>query len=531
MGFSGMSKTRKVFYILTGVIFFLGMTVVVLFLIRKDKADRLQDEILSDTVRREYETVEDDLSFCGFADKVRDKKEDLVIVKNEDINSLNADTYDCVQLSMWNDDICTSEWFEFYFARKLNNPAGIIESPFELREYLETCLGSQNNISKVFLCLDPDELEKQYYEDVYYDADAVSFEEYLSEQILSYMNAFSEVEFCIFLPTYSVSYLASLSDEALSLKLDNWYEFLMYLHWCDNASVSYLGSEEWIVAKDNNFVTGAELTDEVAKLIYLYDYAYAEYRINGPEFLEKRESLEKMIAGYRNGEYEWKGLEGRKVVFIGDSIFDCATQKELCIPGYFEEFTKASCYNLSQRGATAIELGTNNMCTLAKGVYEKEDSGIAERTQEDFYRLIQEISEEEDVLFVVNFGINDYFCGAKIYDEDNPDDTSTYKGALHKGINLLKQAYPNSEFVLVSPFLTRMGDYGTACFSDYGGTLTDYVKAAKEQAEIEDAKFINMYDEFNITEENMDGRLVDGLNPAFTENIFFARLLYEGICE
>ncbi len=525
------SRTNKVNFILLGILFVLALVVGGLFLIKEGKNRKNNEEILSATIRQENERIKDNHLFFDFAQEVRKAKEQREIIKKDDIAGLQEGKYDCVQLSMWNDDVCTNEWYEHFFAQRLMNSEGLIETPKELKEYLEASMSSDNKVEKVFLCLDPDELEKNYYDDTYYDSEPISYEEYISHNIIPFMGAFEEVEFCFLLPNYSVSYLASLSKEELSSKFDNWYKFMMYLHWCSNASVSYLGAEEWLVAKDSNYFTNVNLEEEVEKRIYLYEYAYVEYRVNGPEFLEKRKLLEKYIDDYNNGAYDWDGLQGEKVVFLGDSIFDYAEQRKLCIPSYFECFTGATVYNLSKCGTLATSNGACNFCEISQKIYKKEYINEDGKNFQDYKRFLDECDSEDKLLFVINYGFNDYFKGVKIYDEENPDEVMTYRGALHKSINTLRLAYPNSEFVVLSPYLTNVGEFGTVRFSDYGGALNDYIEAAQVQAEIEDAKFINMNDAFNVTKENIDVLLADGVHPALTESIDFARLIYEEICK
>lgn len=524
-------KTKKINCILLGILLVLALLVGGLVVSKRVKIRNRNAEFFAATVSQEHEKDIDSFEFCEFAEKARKEEEQRENVKQDDLMDLKKEKYDYVQISMWNDDVCSCEWFEYYFGQKLFNPKGMVETPQELRECLEVGINSGNTIVKFFLCLDPDELEKNYYEECYYDSEQISYEEYISQYIIPYMSACEEVEFCFILPHYSVSYLATLSQEELSSKFDNWYKFMMYLHWCSNASVSYLGAEDWLVAKDSNYISKVNFEEDIEKLAYLYEYAFDEYTINGPEFLEKRKLLEKYIDDYKNGAYDWKGLQGEKVVFLGDSIFDYAGQRNLCIPSYFGCFTNTVFYNLSRSGSLASNNGTCSFCEISEKILKKEYISEEGKNYKDYKRFLDECDSQEKLLFVINYGFNDYFNGVKIYDEENPGDKMTYRGALHECISSLKLAYPNSNFVILSPYLTKEGSFGTKPFSDYGGILEDYIEAAGEQAEIEGAKFINMYDAFNVTKENMGEYLVDGVHPDYSQNIKFARLIYEGICE
>lgn len=524
-----MTKSKKISLILLGSIVVIGAIVGTLFFIKNDRAEKRRIALIKETVCNEYDYYENGFSYCSCADKVLEAKEQIAKIRNNDLKNLKTEKYDCVQISMWNDDICTPQWFDSYFAQKLINTDGFVRSPLELRDYLQASMESENEVLRVFLCIDPYELEEQYYEDIYYDEKPASYEEYLTERVFPFMNAHGEVEFNIFLPCYSVSYLASFSKEELEDRMDSWYKFMIALHWCNNANVSYLGDKEWLVAKDSNYITNVNFKDELEKLIYLYEYAYVDYRVTGPEYLEKKDALLGYVNDYKEGKYDWSGIEDQKIVFMGDSVFAYSLIKDLQVPEFFADCTKADCYNLAKGGTLASNLGENSFCQVADIIARGEEPDAKLGLSEDYSRFFSECKEEDEVLFIINYGFNDYFCGVKISDEANLDDIETFQGALHKGINTLKISYPNSSFILLTPYLTDVGHYGKEIFTDYGGNLLDYVKAVENQAEIENVDLINMYEEFDITKDNMETRLADGVHPDYSENFNFAHIIYEKI--
>ena len=112
-------------------------------------------------------------------------------------------------------------------------------------------------------------------------------------------------------------------------------------------------------------------------------------------------------------------------------------------------------------------------------------------------------------MFVINYGLNDYYNGAALVSED-PYDISTYGGALRGGIQKLKEAYPDAQIVLMTPNFTTYFDYGQGRNSEEGGMLEDYAKLALEVAKEQQIEVLDNYHELPITKENWKDYQDDG---------------------
>ena len=64
-------------------------------------------------------------------------------------------------------------------------------------------------------------------------------------------------------------------------------------------------------------------------------------------------------------------------------------------------------------------------------------------------------------VFVINFGLNDYFGGHPV-STDDPQDLGTYTGALRQGIAALKEAYPEAAIIVQVPTYTNFFSEGNA---------------------------------------------------------------------
>lgn len=118
-------------------------------------------------------------------------------------------------------------------------------------------------------------------------------------------------------------------------------------------------------------------------------------------------------------------------------------------------------------------------------------------------------------VLVIEHGTNDYNCGRRL---DNPEDLydiTTFGGALRHTLEVLQEAYPQMQIVLLSPIYCELGENREEpCYSrDRGyGTLDAYVQLEKEIAQEYGVVFINAYEECGIWEENAEEYLYDGLH-------------------
>ena len=110
--------------------------------------------------------------------------------------------------------------------------------------------------------------------------------------------------------------------------------------------------------------------------------------------------------------------------------------------------------------------------------------------------------EADRLCFAVNFGLNDYFIGLPADDDAYPYNSKSYAGALRLGVKLLKEAFPDADIFIMSPNFTSYYGYGSIPQSENGGTLRDYVAAAKEAAADMNVHFLDNYTELGINRTN-----------------------------
>ena len=423
-----------------------------------------------------------------------------LLKKDNDLSRIYSEDYDCVSLSMWDQSALTSDWYEVYFAKNILYADYSFNDPEELHEYFEALSNSEADIETVYISLDPYALYTGYYESIYYDAESLTYEEYINEYLFKWIEDYPEVDFHFFLPTLQISYWESLSDEEFNEIFANWYTFLMYLRWWSNVSVSYMGDVEWLAVNDSNFESKYVLVDDVCQKESLYLYAYSEYKITPPELVDCETKILELVAAKRDGEYDITGLEGKKLVFYGDSIFAYAGGT-ISIPGIIADMTGANTYTLAVGGSTATDKDENGFVNVA-------GKGLGA----DAEKFESQVNADDDVYFVIEYGTNDYYEQLSV---------SSYKAALIKGVKTLMSMYPNSHLVFVSPYET--------CIQYEDTNISDYVDAMKEAASTLDAGFVNLYTDLGITLDNMSDYLIDGTHPDYDTNILIAELIVDEI--
>ena len=121
--------------------------------------------------------------------------------------------------------------------------------------------------------------------------------------------------------------------------------------------------------------------------------------------------------------------------------------------------------------------------------------------------------DNKKMCIVINFGLNDYFTGSLIENPADPDDTASYKGGLRACIARLRENFPHAAYIVMSPTHTGFFSNGRDIQSPQGGPLSAYVDAAEAAALETGAYFLDNYNDFVITDENLWDYLGDGCHP------------------
>ncbi|MCR5723140.1 MAG: SGNH/GDSL hydrolase family protein [Lachnospiraceae bacterium] len=520
------SKSSGIIVSASAILAVILIVVSILLINQKRKLDEHREAVLKETINynEAYETRLD--SFYKFADKKLAEREKIIAVREADYDRYSFETYGMAHLSMWDISGLSTNQYEEFFGKNIQYAEYMYTTPMELKDYLKCIFSSENGIGHLYINIDPYILEKNYYDALIYEPEPVSFENYIHSEIFPILDANPDTRFEFFLPARPVSYWASIPISEYSEIIDKWYTFLMYLHWCPNAVVRYMGGEEWLVSNDLNYVSSERLKDDVMQKVYVYLYAYEQYEITPPELKQRKSTLDKYIRKYINGEYDICDLSDYKIVFMGDSLFDYIKMDSAAVPGVVKRMTGAECYNVSLGGTLASAIDRYGFTGIANAIAMKGTIDLESRSRNEALRFSQDYKDGDALLFVVLYGLNDYFSSVPISPDDivtkDPEseggstteymDESTFLNSYEFGLESIRLAYPEAEILVVTPYGLEMTEELKKKDAETGKKLADYINAIEDICYKKGISCYDLYKDGPINKTNRSEYLVDGIH-------------------
>lgn len=148
---------------------------------------------------------------------------------------------------------------------------------------------------------------------------------------------------------------------------------------------------------------------------------------------------------------------------------------------------------------------------------------------------LERIDFSEVELLVIMHGVNDFYDGAPIYNEEDPLDEYTFAGALRKSLMVLRQVNPDMRIVLVTPTYTWYWSTGQTC-EEYNagyGVEEDYVRAEMEVARELGVEVIDVYHDVYPHEQwnDLARYTLDGIHPNVEGQELIAGIIFEYLQE
>lgn len=177
------------------------------------------------------------------------------------------------------------------------------------------------------------------------------------------------------------------------------------------------------------------------------------------------------------------GLNGKKIVFLGDSITEGhgVEKPENRFVDRVASITGAICKNFGI-GGTRIARQTI--------------PSSSERWDIDFISRVPELDEDADIVVVFG-GTNDWGHGDAKFGDFESRDIYTFYGALHTLYTILIEKYPNSQIVVLTPLhRSRPNELEPITDTDHANkpqVLKDYVNAIREVAEYYSIPVLDLY--------------------------------------
>lgn len=247
----------------------------------------------------------------------------------------------------------------------------------------------------------------------------------------------------------------------------------------------------------------------------------------------------------RSGRVERQQVQ---VVILGDSIMG-NTRNDTAIPVYLERFLGRSVFNGAFGGTCVGRLDREYRLTnagdslslvgLTKAI-AADDFGVQQtlRTREyisayfeSTIDALETLDFSEVELMVIMYGLNDYYSGMPIYNEEEPLDEYSFTGALRKSLLYLRQVNPDMRILLVSTTYNWNIIEELTCeeYETGYGKQEDYIRAEAEIAEELGVEFLDLYHDVYPHEKWEDWKIYtfDGVHP----NEAGRKLLADIICE
>ena len=415
-----------------------------------------------------------------------------------DINKFQREEYNTVFVSMFPIDNYNGETFSYYYAQNVVMSEYELTSCNQFKKYLNAVSKSGNEVSLVYLGVDPTKVS--------------------AEEIQLLMQMMPQTAFNIVLPYYPIEYWTKMRVSDIRSALNKYYTFINGLMDSPNC-FTYFFSKEWLLCNPANYSDKNNLTPEISDSIISQCNISYPYYMTQSNLDSTFNTFTQLIDSYRREAYSAiTSLTDLEVIFFGDSIIGNYTDST-SIPGVVNGLTGARTFNCGYGGNTATDTGEDISLTgIADAFINKDISNVPVDTQvhKGLTEYISTSDHSTSKVFVINYGLNDYYRGLPLMDEKNSDNPHTYYGAINSAVKKLQSAYPDAYIILMTPNFTTYFTNGEEIMGEEAGALIDYVNAVKAVVQNDttgNVLILDNYSELGINAENSTDYLLDGCHP------------------
>ena len=403
--------------------------------------------------------------------------------RSSDFDRLQQESYQGIFLSMSAPEAFPEDIYLTYMGYDAVSCSHRLTSFPDISEYLQTAFSSGNDVTHVFLVLDPLLLwDSSLHRDARFAAS-------LDEDLLSYVDTYAGSEFTVIFSAPSLEYWQAHANGDLDTYCNVFRVLASPLSARENVTLCFPGQEEWLISNPDAYDTPTELTAETARSVMLLVLSGSlQYR--STENYNSIDHFYTLVQDAVSSPVDYPDLSDCELVFFGDSVMgnyhDFAS-----IPGVVHALTGATVHNLAIGGSTATQISP-------------DDNSFPNVVQHFLAEDSSSLSGKKELCFVINYGLNDYFIGYS---------TEEYQNGLRAGIQALRESYPDARIMVVSSNYILSFEKGTARIGDEGNVLEDYIAAAEETAAAENVDFLNINDALQWNEHNASEYLVDSIHP------------------
>ena len=403
--------------------------------------------------------------------------------RSADFARLQQESYQGVFFSMSAPEAFPEDIYPTYMGYDAVSCSHRIASFSDLSDYLETAFASGNEVTHVFLMLDPLRL---WDSSLHRDA---QFAAALEEDLLSYVDTYAGAEFTVIFSAPSLAYWQSHADGTSDTYCNVIRVLAAPLSARENFSLYFPAQEEWLISNPDAYDTPAELNAVAARSTMLLVLSGAmQYR--DAEDYSSLERFSALVQQAVSSPADYPDLSDYDLVFFGDSVM--GNYKDFAsIPGVIGALTGAKVHNLAVGGSSATRSDGENASFNEVVAYLVSTSSLS-------------LPGDDKLCFVINYGLNDYFEGYPL---------EKYCDGLESGIRTLREVYPNAHILVISSNYILSFEKGTARNGSEGNVLADYVAAAEETAAAEGVDFLNINEALQWNADNAAEYLADSIHP------------------
>lgn len=418
-----------------------------------------------------------------------------------DLDRIATESYTAVFLSTYPIDYFTEEDFQYYRGIYPLNASYCIPDLAALKTYLRKVDETDNEVDTVYLGIRPDLIPADKLMKLISERPDRRYEVVIAYPSLDYWKNLSDREFTKIFSAYR-----NFITTSMSLSQGNeWIQ--------QNVSFYFYSSTEWLVANPANYESDFGVNPGISHMLSMYTDEGHGYQLTTENCEVRLSGFETLVTECRDKQndpaLQYPDLSDWDVVFFGDSVM--AFSETSSIPGVFGGKTGAHVYNCAVGGSSA----TTEFITFAERFLTYDLTGLSEDSV--IYKGLSDYASyaqpDRRKCFVIDFGMNDFFCGFPVQNDTFPYDTNTYSGAIRTAIDKLRAAYPDAVIILVATNFTSYFNNGQEPQSEEGGTLTQYIEAMRQISEENNYLFYNSYTELPINSENHPAYLLDGCHP------------------
>ncbi len=417
----------------------------------------------------------------------------LPIEKMHDLQSLKNESYDSVFISMYSIENYSPEVFKEYRGLNTNIATHTIKDMDELIEYLDAIFASNNSIDTIYIGLDP---YKFYTPD---NATSSAFTEQI-DALPDYMIDHPNVTFEILLPSPSIDYWCSLDSQQTEDILSSYRYATALFDPIFNVICYWVGHEEWLISNPynytNQFAPNALISDKIVRISFC-DHST---EVNVDNIQSAVEKLSTLIASQKESPIFYPDLSDKSIVFFGDSILGL-DYGSYSIPGVIHGLTNAKVYNYAIGGTTGCDWNTTtdtdqSFTDQLNKFLNQENFYTGDNTQFPYGKIAS-----EDMIFVINYGFNDFITNI------SPE---FFYNTLDSEISRLQSAYPESQIIIMVPHENIYAGSGTACANNNGIFLFEYANSVRQLASTKELTLLDVPALMDVDEANHTKYFRDG---------------------